>query len=82
MAYVVLLSIGYMVSRGLAKAWQPPSGRRLKVVGQSQARFAVEVAAAGAHHLMMTGPPGVGKTMLAQRLPGCCRRCRKPNRWR
>ena len=34
------------------------------------ARFAVEVAAAGAHRLMMTGPPGVGKTMLAQRLPG------------
>jgi magnesium chelatase family protein len=40
------------------------------VIGQSQARFAVEVAAAGAHHLMLTGPPGVGKTMLAQRLPG------------
>lgn len=40
------------------------------VVGQMQARFAVEVAAAGAHHLMLTGPPGVGKTMLAQRLPG------------
>ncbi|ETZ99137.1 sigma-54 interaction domain protein [Mycobacterium kansasii 732] len=40
------------------------------VVGQSQARFAVEVAAAGGHHLMLTGPPGVGKTMLAQRLPG------------
>ena len=40
------------------------------VVGQSQARFAVEVAAAGSHHLMLTGPPGVGKTMLAQRLPG------------
>jgi magnesium chelatase family protein len=39
-------------------------------VGQTQARFAVEVAAAGAHHLMLTGPPGVGKTMLAQRLPG------------
>ncbi len=36
------------------------------VVGQSQARFAVEVAAAGAHHLMLTGPPGVGKTILAQ----------------
>ncbi len=40
------------------------------VVGQAQARVAVEVAAAGAHHLMLTGPPGVGKTMLAQRLPG------------
>lgn len=40
------------------------------VVGQSHARYAVEVAAAGAHHLMLTGPPGVGKTMLAQRLPG------------
>ncbi len=39
------------------------------VIGQTQARFAVEVAAAGAHHLMLTGPPGVGKTMLAQRLP-------------
>jgi magnesium chelatase family protein len=39
-------------------------------VGQTQARFAVEVAAAGAHHMMLTGPPGVGKTMLAQRLPG------------
>ena len=40
------------------------------VIGQTQARYAVEVAAAGAHHLMLTGPPGVGKTMLAQRLPG------------
>ena len=39
-------------------------------MGQTQARFAVEVAAAGAHHLMLTGPPGIGKTMLAQRLPG------------
>jgi magnesium chelatase family protein len=47
-----------------------PTADLADVVGQSQARFAVEVAAAGAHHLMMTGPPGVGKTMLAQRLPG------------
>ena len=47
-----------------------PSADLADVVGQSQARFAVEVAAAGSHHLMLTGPPGVGKTMLAQRLPG------------
>ena len=40
------------------------------VIGQPQARFAVEVAAAGAHHIMLTGAPGIGKTMLAQRLPG------------
>ena len=32
--------------------------------------LAVGGKAAGAHHLMMTGPPGIGKTMLAQRLPG------------
>jgi magnesium chelatase family protein len=47
-----------------------PAADLADVVGQSQARFAVEVAAAGAYHLMLTGPPGVGKTMLAQRLPG------------
>ncbi|MGF2946355.1 YifB family Mg chelatase-like AAA ATPase [Mycobacterium sp. Lab-001] len=47
-----------------------PSSDLADVLGQAQARFAVEVAAAGAHHLMLTGPPGVGKTMLAQRLPG------------
>lgn len=40
------------------------------VLGQSQARTAVEVAAAGAHHLLLVGPPGAGKTMLASRLPG------------
>jgi magnesium chelatase family protein len=40
------------------------------VRGQPVARFALEVAAAGGHHLLMLGPPGAGKTMLAARLPG------------
>ncbi|MER5210773.1 YifB family Mg chelatase-like AAA ATPase [Streptomyces sp. NPDC002838] len=39
------------------------------VVGQLSARTAVEVAAAGGHHLFLEGPPGAGKTMLAERLP-------------
>ena len=40
------------------------------VLGQPTARWALEVAAAGGHHLFMVGPPGAGKTMLATRLPG------------
>ncbi len=39
------------------------------VVGQSEAKWALEVAAAGRHHLYLYGPPGVGKTLLAERLP-------------
>ncbi|GAA2592837.1 MULTISPECIES: YifB family Mg chelatase-like AAA ATPase [Streptomyces] len=39
------------------------------VVGQESARAAVEIAAAGRHHLFLEGPPGAGKTMLAERLP-------------
>jgi magnesium chelatase family protein len=40
------------------------------VVGQEEARHALEIAAAGRHHMLLVGPPGAGKTMLAERLPG------------
>ena len=40
------------------------------VRGQTSARLALEVAASGFHHMLMMGPPGAGKSMLARRLPG------------
>jgi magnesium chelatase family protein len=40
------------------------------VLGLADARYALEVAAAGGHHLMLTGPKGAGKTTLAERIPG------------
>ncbi|RBY86291.1 YifB family Mg chelatase-like AAA ATPase [Blastococcus sp. TF02A-30] len=47
-----------------------PAADLSDVVGQAVGRRAVEVAAAGGHHLFLAGPPGAGKTMLAERLPG------------
>jgi magnesium chelatase family protein len=55
-----------------------PGGKPLKakavldladVLGQSEARMAAEICAAGGHNLSLLGPPGAGKTMLAERLP-------------
>lgn len=62
-------------SKVLPQAIAPPSRRErgpdlADVRGQAHARRALEVAAAGNHHLLLVGPPGCGKTLLASRLPG------------
>jgi magnesium chelatase family protein len=49
---------------------QPPIPDLSEVRGQAVARRALEIAAAGGHHLLLVGSPGSGKTMLAQRLAG------------
>lgn len=53
-----------------AVAVEPETADLADVRGQPHARLALEVAAAGGHHMLLVGPPGAGKTMLARRLPG------------
>ena len=72
-AYGAQVTVPPVVAGRLPPAPAATGGERVDlrdVVGQLQARMALEVAAAGGHHLLMVGPPGTGKTMLAARLPG------------
>ncbi|MGW1375621.1 YifB family Mg chelatase-like AAA ATPase [Streptomyces sp. NPDC002446] len=59
---------GTGVSAGLPHGDHTPD--LADVAGQYEARRALEVAAAGRHHIFLKGPPGAGKTLLAERLPG------------
>ncbi|MEU6114890.1 YifB family Mg chelatase-like AAA ATPase [Streptomyces sp. NPDC047117] len=67
------LLAGLVVPGAGSCAGPPPEGRPpdlAEVAGQHGARRALEIAAAGRHHIFLKGPPGAGKTMLAERLPG------------
>ncbi|MFJ6002466.1 YifB family Mg chelatase-like AAA ATPase [Arthrobacter sp. NPDC092385] len=69
-AHVVLADPPAESGTVLPEARTGPTRDLSDIAGQQEARFALEIAAAGAHHLLMVGPPGAGKTMLAERLPG------------
>lgn len=56
------------VSKTRCRSLAEPQPDLAEVYGQFRARRALEIAAAGGHHLLMMGPPGTGKSMLAQRL--------------
>jgi magnesium chelatase family protein len=61
-----LASVGEAQAAGPGTAMAPDLA---ELLGQSMARRAAEVCAAGGHHLSLLGPPGAGKTMLAERIP-------------
>lgn len=75
----VVTSLGQAIGSALStvpivrpqrESWRPSSCVDLSEVrGQSAARRALEIAAAGGHHLLMSGPPGAGKSLLAKALP-------------
>ncbi|MDY5786410.1 YifB family Mg chelatase-like AAA ATPase [Corynebacterium sp.] len=65
-----LIGAGELSRPQEAPAAPSPAGPDFSdIAGQARERFALEVAAAGGHHVLMVGPPGSGKSMLAERLP-------------